>query len=104
MLLEDIADPTAVLRDEKPVLAVDQDLSVYDDAPTVRAQQSADDVDQRRLAGAGAPPPQSRARRSTASIDSLIARTNNGKPMTPDASAAPVQRNANTSPIVCSSS
>src|SRR5258708_22716071 len=54
MLLEDIADPTAVLRDEKPVLAVDQDLSVHDDAPTVRAQQSADDVDQRRLAGAGA--------------------------------------------------
>ena len=33
-----------------------------------------------------------------ASIDSRIARTISGKPMIADASAAPVQRNANTIP------
>ena len=41
------------------------------------------------------PPP---ASRSTASIDSRIARTISGKPMTPQASAAPVQRNEKTMP------
>jgi len=37
-------------------------------------------------------------RASTASIDSLIARTMSGKPITPHASAAPVQRNEKTMP------
>ena len=37
-------------------------------------------------------------RRSMASIDSLIARTINGNAITPQASAAPVQRNENTMP------
>ena len=36
--------------------------------------------------------------RSTASIDSLMARTISGKPMTAQASAAPVQRNEKTMP------
>ena len=36
--------------------------------------------------------------RSTASIDSRIARTIRGKPMMPQASAAPVQRNEKTMP------
>src|SRR4051812_33311019 len=35
---------------------------------------------------------------STASMESRIARTSNGKPITPQASAAPVQRNENTIP------
>jgi hypothetical protein len=33
-----------------------------------------------------------------ASIESLIARTNSGNAMTPQATAAPVQRNENTMP------
>ena len=37
---------------------------------------------------------------STASIESRIARTSSGKPITPQASAAPVQRNENTMPNV----
>ena len=36
--------------------------------------------------------------RSIASIASRIGRTSSGKPMTPQASAAPVQRNENTMP------
>ena len=36
--------------------------------------------------------------RSIASIASLIGRTSNGKPITPQESAAPVQRNENTMP------
>ena len=38
------------------------------------------------------------SRRSTASIDSRMARTISGKPMTPQASAAPVQRKEKTMP------
>jgi len=38
------------------------------------------------------------SRRSTASIARRMARTISGKPITPQASAAPVQRNANTMP------
>ena len=38
------------------------------------------------------------SRRSTASIDSRIGRTSSGNDMMPQASAAPVQRNANTMP------
>jgi hypothetical protein len=45
-------------------------------------------------------PAASSRRRSTASIDSRIERTSSGKPMTAQASAAPVQRNANTMPSV----
>ena len=44
----------------------------------------------------------SSSRRSTASIDRRIARTISGKPITAQASAAPVQRNAKTMPN-CSS-
>ena len=40
----------------------------------------------------------SSSRRSMASIDSRIARTINGNAITPQASAAPVQRNENTMP------
>ena len=42
----------------------------------------------------------SSSRRSIASNDSRIARTSSGKPITPQASAAPVQRNENTMPKV----
>ena len=38
------------------------------------------------------------SRRSIASIDSRIGRTSSGNDITPQASAAPVQRNANTMP------
>ncbi len=38
------------------------------------------------------------SRRSTASMDRRMARTISGKPMMPQASAAPVQRNAKTMP------
>ena len=38
------------------------------------------------------------SRRSTASIDKRIGRTSSGNDMMPQASAAPVQRNANTIP------
>ena len=38
------------------------------------------------------------SRRSTASIESRIGRTSSGNDITPHASAAPVQRNANTMP------
>ena len=38
------------------------------------------------------------SRRSTASIDSRIGLTSSGNDITPQASAAPVQRNANTMP------
>ena len=43
-------------------------------------------------------PAASSSRVSTASIERQIARTISGKPMTPQASAAPVQRNENTMP------
>ena len=43
-------------------------------------------------------PAASSSRWSTASIDSRTARTSSGKAMTPQASAAPVQRNENTMP------
>ena len=43
-------------------------------------------------------PAASSSLRSTASIDSRMARTISGKPMTPQASAAPVQRNEKTMP------
>jgi len=43
-------------------------------------------------------PAASSRRRSTASIESRIARTIRGNPMTAHASAAPVQRNENTMP------
>src|SRR5205085_4611877 len=43
-------------------------------------------------------PAASSSRRSTASRDSRIARTSSGKPITAQASAAPVQRNAKTIP------
>ena len=43
-------------------------------------------------------PAASSSRASTASIDRRMARTSSGKPMTPQASAAPVQRNEKTMP------
>ena len=43
------------------------------------------------------------SRRSIASIDSRIGRTNSGNDITPQASAAPVQRNANTMPRLSAS-
>src|SRR3546814_13590822 len=53
-LLEDVADAAPLLGHEEPPLGVDQDFAVHHDAPAIGPDQAADDVDQRRLAGAGA--------------------------------------------------
>ena len=51
-----------------------------------------------RQGGAPSVPAACSSLRSTASIDSRIGRTSSGNAMMPQASAAPVQRNANTMP------
>ena len=49
-VLEDIADPPAVAGNEHPAFGVDEHLAVNGNAASCRANEAADDVDQRRLA------------------------------------------------------
>ena len=53
-LLEDVADAPAMLRNEYPSVGIDQHGIVEDDPAAVGANDTGDDIDQRRLARAGA--------------------------------------------------
>src|SRR5262249_25059654 len=53
-VLEDVADAPAMLGDEHAARRVDQRRAVDDDAPALRPDQAANDVDQGRLARARA--------------------------------------------------